>query len=314
MKLVAVLLALVIVAAGPAVPSLACIHQPATYKGSIGTTAQEALIFYADGQEELILKVNYKASDKELSSFAWIVTVPNEPTAYATAEGKVFEDTFTWAEKLLERPVKAEANNLGSLDKTDSVELGKAVKVGPYDIQPVRGKGKDAVEGLNQWFTQNGFNAMGADQLAYFAENNFTFLCVKIVAAKDEKELSVAGDLPPLQVSFKTDAPYLPLKLFAASQAFELNMYVLTKKEFDYKASEGALKKIGWGVKYSDLLMHNVEVNSNAFPQTLKNVYQKSAFKGVNAKWFLNRIHVDKVNEGKALAKWKEDFFLKVKA
>ncbi|MBI3831088.1 MAG: DUF2330 domain-containing protein [Planctomycetes bacterium] len=315
MRNVCVLLAAIAIALAPALQTNACMHAPRDYKGSVGSSAQEAIAFFKDGKEELILKVNYKTSGEGPSSFAWVVTVPNEPDAYAVAEGPLFEDVFTWANGLLEIP--ANSREVDGADQTNSlgVELGKQVKVGPYDIQPVRGKGKDAVVGLNGWFEKNGFAAIGAQELAYFAEHNFTFLCVKVVPGKDQKALSGSGDLPPLQVSFKTEKLYYPLKLSSSAGELELNLYTLTAKEFDFEGSGDALKKVGWGSRYADHLQHNVKVNAADFPKTLKQAFVKSAFKDEpGGGWFLNQIHVHGVNKSKELANWKEDLFFKVKS
>lgn len=318
MRYLGVLLAAIVMAFVPALQTDACLHAPKDYKGSVGSSAQEAIAFFKEGREELILRVNYKTSGDGPSSFAWVVTVPNEPEAYAVAEGPLFEDVFSWANGLLEIPVRSNSKETDSLkDEPNSlgVELGKQVTVGPYDIQPVRGKGKDAVEGLNGWFEKNGFAALDAKELSYFAEQNFTFLCVKVAPGKDQKSLAGKGELPPLQVSFKTEKLYYPLRLSSNAGEMELNLYTLTAKEFDFEGSGEALKKVGWGTRYADHLKHNVKVSTADFPKTLKQAFTKSAFKeDAGGGWFLNQIHVRGVNKNKEIASWKEDLFFKVKS
>ena len=73
-----------LVFAGFSTPAEPCCMVPAGYKGSITQSGQEAVIFHDNGREELILKINYRISGAEMPDrFAWIITVPNEPDAYA---------------------------------------------------------------------------------------------------------------------------------------------------------------------------------------------------------------------------------------
>ncbi|MCZ7646564.1 MAG: DUF2330 domain-containing protein [Planctomycetota bacterium] len=293
-------------------PSLACIHPPRTYEGSIGSQAQEAILLYADGQEELILKVDYAAGGGALESFGWVITVPNEPERYEVADPKLFKDVFQWAQRYepVQRnaPWNAEAED--APNPQHALEMGKRVQVGPFDIQPVRGRGQAAAKGLNDWLTKNGFAALEEKSTAWFVERNFTFLCVKVVPGEGQKALGASGALPPLQLSFKTEKPYFPLKLSATQGAFELNLYTLTRGNLDFKASEALLKKVGWGGAYQDHLRQNTEVRRKDYPRTLEDAVAKSAFKDDQADWKLNRIHIAPVNKDGALKDWNGEFFL----
>ena len=76
-----------VIAAG----SLACCMVPRDYKGTISQSAQEAVLIHDGNREELILRINYQITgDKMPDQFAWIVTVPNEPDAYAVADKETF--------------------------------------------------------------------------------------------------------------------------------------------------------------------------------------------------------------------------------
>src|SRR5262249_42569657 len=141
------LLGLFTLALAPSAES--CCMVPATYAGTISQSAQEAVIFHADGREELILKINYKITGDTLpDKFAWVITVPNTPDAYEVADAKLFEEVFPWAEKLVV-PQTKNGNTLGGRGD-HGLEIGKPVKVGPYTIQPVKALGKEALTGLNQ--------------------------------------------------------------------------------------------------------------------------------------------------------------------
>src|SRR5271155_2837986 len=80
---------------------LACLHPPRDYKGTLTATTQEALVFYRDGREDLVLKVNYKLQgDNNLpAGLAWVVPVPNKPDSYALTTPGAFADAFALGEK-----------------------------------------------------------------------------------------------------------------------------------------------------------------------------------------------------------------------
>ncbi len=290
--------------------SQTCCMVPATYEGSIGQSAQEAILFHDKGREELILRINYKITGKGLpGTFAWIVTVPNEPDSYAVADAAIFKETFEWAEPLANPPSKGRGGDLGDSVK-EGVELGKAVKVGPYDIQPVRGVGEKALEGLNAWLKDHAFPTEDPKHMAWFVEQKFTFLCIRITPAEAGKSVEAAGGLPPLHLSFKSENPYYPLRFSSRQGVFDVNLYVLTKKEFDYAASADSLKRINWK---EGGLNPNVAVKPAIFPKTLRAEYDKSPFKGDEAEWKLNVLRVKAVNSGDSIATWKDDIFFRTK-
>ena len=51
------------------------------------------------------------------------------------------------------------------------VELGKRAVVGPYDIQPVRALGRNALTALNRWLGTNGFPTEAPEHMKYFVDN-----------------------------------------------------------------------------------------------------------------------------------------------
>jgi hypothetical protein len=301
------LVGLVALAAGAPVES--CCMVPATYKGTISQSAQEAVIFHADGREELILKINYKITGDTLpDKFAWVITVPITPDAYEVADVKLFEQLFPWAEKLVVPPSKEDNKN----GRGHGLEIGKPVKVGPYTIQPVKALGKKALTGLNDWLADNGFPKEDPKHMEYFVDNKFTFLCVKFDPPKDRKTVNADGGVPPLHLSFKSDRPYYPLRFSSRQGVFDVNLYVFTKQPFDYKDSSDSLERINVG--RARPFLTNVEVAPKEFPKALKAAYANSKFKDYNGKWRLNVLRAKDVNKGNSIAKWKSDIFFKTKA
>ena len=302
------LLGLFILALAPQAES--CCMVPATYAGTISQSAQEAVIFHADGREELILKINYKITGDTLpDKFAWVITVPNTPDAYEVADAKLFEEVFPWAEKLVV-PQTKNGNTFGGRDH--GLEIGKPVKVGPYTIQPVKALGKEALAGLNEWLAENGFPKEDPAHMEYFVEHKFTFLCVKFDPPKDKKTVDAEGGVPPLHLSFKSDSPYYPLRFSSRQGVFDVNLYVFTKEKFDYRESSDSLGRINVAEKTP--FSTNVEVAPKDFPKPLKAAYEKSKFKDDSGKWHLNVLRAKDVNKGNAIAKWKTDIFFKTKA
>jgi hypothetical protein len=286
---------------------------PADYEGTIQQSAQEAVLFHADGREELILKINYKITGETLPDrFAWVITVPNEPDQYDVADSNLFPEVFKWAQPRVEVPSRSKGeNNANSGGLDNGLVIGKPVKVGPYEIQPVKALGKKALGKLNDWLDSKGFPKEDPKHMEYFVENKFTFLCVKFDPRKGQKTVDRAGGVPPLHLSFKSETPYYPLRFSSRQGVFDVNLYVLTKEEFDYRASNKSLQRINW---HKDAkLRRNVKVKADSFPEPLAKVYEKSRFKKYTGKWYLNVLRTEQVNRGNAIAKWKTDIFFKTR-
>lgn len=305
--------------------SIACCMLPATYEGTIGQSAQEALVIHADGRQELVLRINYhveaEKSGGELPPyFAWIITVPNEPDHYALADEKLFKDLFAWGNsKVVPQPRQ---NSKGATLQADiipeGVELGERVEVGPYDIQPVRATGMHALNGLNDWLKANGFPQEDADHMRYFVENGFTFLCVKVTPPAGGDAVGSSGMLKPLQISFATPAPYYPLKFSSRQGMFELNVWLLTKNKIDLEKSSGVYHNVGAvrpekldGVFHRSGFNDNVAVKKSAMPDSLKTVLnesQETAVSEVND-WNLSVLRSPALNQRTKIKDWKSDVF-----
>ena len=93
---------------------------------------------------------------------------------------------------------------------------------------------------------------------------------------------------------------------------FDVNLYVFTKKDFDYQKSNESLDRINVG--NARPFTTNVAVDPKDFPKLLKAAYAKSKFKDYAGKWRLNVLRAKNVNKGNTIAKWKTDIFFKTKA
>ena len=294
----------------PASPVMACCMLPATYEGTISQNAHEGVILHHDGREELVLRINYKITGETMpDNFAWVITVPNEPDKYAIADAELFKRMFAFSEKLRPRKKKSGKGGFGGGGGMGggSVELGKRVQVGPYDIQPVRGVGANALTGLNNWLKENDYPTEDPAHMEYFVANKFTFLCIRIAAPKGEQAVGSRGDVVPLHLSFASPKPYYPLRFSSRQGAFDVNLHVLTQRELNYRYSARVLRQINWT---NDRFPRNAKFHTSSLPGVLKKMIGESHFKDYRGRWFYNNIRGVNVNRDGAIAKWTTDVFL----
>ena len=280
----------------------ACCMVPVTYKGSIGQKAQEAVLIHDGTREELVLRINYQITGGSMpTNFAWVITTPKEPDAYALADAQLFEDMFKLSQqRLVPRP------RTKSLDqKADSIpegiELGKRVEVGPYDIQPIRGVGPNALTGLNTWLKNNAFPTEAPDHMTYFVKHNFTFLCVRVIPPDEQAAVKANGLLPPLHLSFETPVPYYPLRFSSRQGVFDVNLHVLTRGKLDYKRSGATLARLNWNSKH---YKRNVRIAHKEMPDTLRKVFGNSTWKDQPGTWRYNNLRCNQVNKGNTISTW----------
>lgn len=308
-RTIAVAALAIVVSALAAPPAEPCCMVPANYKGSISQSGQEAVLFHHEGREELILKIRYQIEGAVMPDrFAWVITVPNEPDAYAVADPKLFEEVHGWAMPLVNPPKRSWGLGEKSAPAAAApgLEFGRAVKVGPYDIQPVRALGREALEGLNAWLSSNGFPTEDPGHMAYFVDHKFTFLCIKVRPAEGEKSVAASAGLVPLHLSFRSEQPYYPLRFSSRQGVFDVTLYVLTRDHFDFRTSGDSLRRINW---LDEGYETNVAVSAGEFPGALAKAYGRSAFADRGGTWHLNVLHGYGVNEGNSIAAWSRDIF-----
>lgn len=297
---------------GLSTPAEPCCMVPAGYEGSISQSGQEAVLFHHDGREDLILKIAYRITGKEMPDrFAWVITVPNEPDAYAVADAALFQEVHDWAIPIVTPPPSMSSGSSRSATPKaaavpEGLEFGQAVTVGPYDIQPVRALGREALEGLNTWLSENGFPTEDPGHMAYFVDHKFTFLCVKVNPPEGKSSVAAAAGLDPLHLSFRSPEPYYPLRFSSRQGVFNVSLYVLTKDHFDYRTSGDSLQRMNWK---DEGFRENVAVNSADFPKTLADAFGKGGFKDAPGRWHLNVLRAYGVNRNDSIATWKRDIF-----
>lgn len=313
-ELVKRLLALVslpVVALSPARTASACCMVPADFSGRISQSLQQGVILFNEGREELVLRIHYRIDGAAMPDrFAWVVTTPNEPDAYRVVKEDFFDAVRGWAQKLVEPPPPESPRSVkpasAGAASPVGLEFGRQVVVGPYDIQPVRALGLEALKGLNTWLSQNGFPTEDPKHMEYFVLNRFTFLCIKIVPPEGRISVDSGGPLPPLHMSFRTPSPYYPLRFSSRQGVFDVGLVVLTGAPFDYSGSAGSLERLRW--KDHDW-KRNVEVLVRSMPPELWEVIDKGRLAVVPQTWYLNVLDAYQVNEGDSIARWTADMF-----
>jgi len=237
-----------------------CCMPPANFPGGVGQSAQNGILIHRDGVEDLILQIAYEIEpgpNGELpEKLTWLIALPSEPLeddGYALADPEVFSEVREIGRHLLVdyiREVPRAVPGTRSIDHapepTPEVELGRRVQIGPYDIQPIRGVGEHAFEGLNAWLGERGFPTESEEHMAWFTEHGFTFLAIEVTPGEGETTLSPGQPLPPLRVRFETEYPYYPLKYSSQQGDFELALTVLTDRAIDLGHSAAVLDAIGW--------------------------------------------------------------------
>src|SRR5438477_7139096 len=129
---------ILLLVAGTAYP---CLHAPSSYKGSLAETSQQALIFWRNGREELILKVDYRLAAQAAlpDDLAWVVPVPAVPDDYRVVSPQIFKEAFELAEAQHEKSLRDPRKGLQDLQATNAriIQLA-SVSVGEYDITPLK--------------------------------------------------------------------------------------------------------------------------------------------------------------------------------
>lgn len=241
----------------------ACCMVPEAFLGHVGQAEQTALMIHREGVEDLILGIKYEITpDKDgklPEKLTWLIALPSEPMekdGYGLAESSLFDELSSLAEDYLIRHLPRPKSRLTPLaegveDAAEAaadggVELGRAVTVGPYDIQPVRGVGQNALDGLNKYLKTRGFPTEDPDHMAWFVEHGFTFLCIEVTPQEGSAALPDGDALPPLRVRFETEHPYYPLRYSSQQGNFSLSLYTMTDSPIDLKKSAFVLYALGW--------------------------------------------------------------------
>ncbi len=185
----------------PSPPAEACLHPAGSGAKPVTQSGQQAIVLHDGKVEDLILRVDYEGLDAP--SLAWVVPVPAVPTRYEALEPGLFDEVGRWVNLRREparRPRSRRKRDGPTPASTPALTLLPEVKVGPFQIQPIKAQGPQAAAELNGWMTENGFAAIPDASLAYYVERSWTFLAIKI-DPKAGGAFDSRGGLSPLHLT-----------------------------------------------------------------------------------------------------------------
>ncbi len=227
--------------APPSTPARACLHPPRDARVSLGESGQEALILYENGVEDLVLRVALR-SDRPLSELAWVVPVPTVPEEYGLARRGLFRALARWVRLRWTPDPRLRVRSTSRGRKGGALRLLPPVRVGPYRVQPIQGRGPEAVEALSRWMAEHGFAAIPDESTRYYQERNWTFLAIR-VQPPEGADLPSKSSLPPLRIRFRTPRIVYPLKFSSHMGQMAVRLYVLTPKPLSPSDLLGARRR-----------------------------------------------------------------------
>ncbi len=296
-----------------------CCMLPSNLPHKISQNNQQAIVVHSGNREDLILSINYKielANPKTKpappAELAWIVTTPNEPSEYRIFEYETLQEFSSWNHRLCHMPRRSRGScGFGCSAAPDSAKteyddlvMSEMVKVGPYEIQPIKARGQDAFNQLNDWLKEKGFPQEDAKHMKYFIENEFTFLCVRVSSQKGFASLKSNGQLPPLHLTFESEKPYYPLMFSSRQGVFDLMLNLVTHQPIDFDKNHSTLEQL----EASDEYRRNVVIGKSDLAEKLGDFVDEHPSDN-KKKYYLNVVRGVKVNSEHPITKWESDVF-----
>jgi hypothetical protein len=192
--------------------------------------AEQALISYANGREEIITSVQLAA---DRPGAAVIFPVPGAPEVSALANADLFDYLADVTRPQL-RTTEV-ALGPGTLPPDAGGAPGSAVNVlgreliGGYDVARLA---SDDAAALSDWLSQNGFSAPpgAAPILQGYADAGWRFVAVKLAGDRPPN-----GRLAPLRLAFDTPRIVYPMRLGAlADRPLDVLLYVLADHRVEH--------------------------------------------------------------------------------
>jgi len=206
----------------PSTPAFADGGFFASMEKDIYQPSQKALIFYADGREDLILSVRYEGN---ASDFAWVVPVPAQP-AVDVAGAELFWELAELTRLFL--PPESAGLSPGAASSLDVTVLEEKA-AGPYDVAILAAEDPAA---LVDWLNSNGYSfpETGEEILNEYISRQWYFVASKIRTEEEATGLA-EGTIEPLVLSFRSDSIVYPLRITSLSSDFcEVLLYVFAEQ------------------------------------------------------------------------------------
>ncbi|MBN9415751.1 MAG: DUF2330 domain-containing protein [Candidatus Eremiobacteraeota bacterium] len=189
---------------------------------------QSAFLWQAQGQEHMLLSVQYSGGTDE---FAWVIPVESRPQV-TVEKGAPFTELRRATE--IRTPVTTRGMDMSGGSKGGAPPQGVTVleqkEEGPYNIAVLAA---DSGVSLYAWLKKNQFpvskNARG--QLDYYISHKYVFVAARIRnGAQSNEQVSSrlrGGTIAPMHLAFKARQLSYPLKMTAVNPGMsEMEIYV----------------------------------------------------------------------------------------
>jgi hypothetical protein len=186
--------------------------------------SQKAVIFFADGREDLILSVRYEGNADE---FAWVIPVPARPSV-EVADPELFWELADLTRVHVVSGSKGLSPGMVSLEGP-GVDVLEEKIVGPYDVA-ILSAGDPAA--LVDWLNSNGYSFPEASEeiIEEYIRKGWFFVASRINIGEEASGLA-KGTIEPLILSFESDRIVYPLRITSvSSDVCEVLLYVFTKQ------------------------------------------------------------------------------------
>lgn len=200
------------------------------------TQAAERIIFADNGDGTLttIVQINYTGEDID---FSWILPIPTPITADDVAVPDLAEDAFTELHRLTDVQIVApeepectrrddiffdtavEMAAEESMEEEAAVEVFASGEVGPYAFDVIGSSDKTA---LITWLRDNNYRVDPPMEplIDLYVREEFVFIAMKLLPDQG------ADQIAPIQITYESDAPMIPLRLTAVAANPNMGIFV----------------------------------------------------------------------------------------
>jgi hypothetical protein len=235
-----------------------------TFLGQAKSGGQQAVILYFDNRETLVLQTEYEG---ELADFSWLIPTPSPVTADDVREADA--NIYYWLDDLtapsfymLTPSHRGSSYELhsggcscssgggGGGDRTaagdadqDHVEVLETILTETYEVNVLN---TTEVQDLIDWLDQNDYaHPIGSDAVfENYIQRGWYFLAVRIRPSNPGEVIKQS--LAPIQISFKTDEPVLPMMISSLSSEPETEILIHFLSNRRYKTSNVASEEVGY--------------------------------------------------------------------
>ncbi len=201
----------------------------------ISEPEQKAVIFFHEGEEELVLSVRFDGASEE---FAWLVPTPQPPRVEESDIG-LFEGMSTVTQSGTTHWQDGGTLGMDNAMK-DGADVLEELTVGAFDLTVLRA---DDAGDLRSWLEERGFAYDGEAEevLAGYIERGWCFTAMRISPSSGDSmhgdldyQLS-EGTIDPLRFSFGTPEPVYPLRISSLNPGkTEVLLYVLGPQAYGH--------------------------------------------------------------------------------